>query len=286
MEEYYFIFYLALIWTGFAAIQDLRTREVANWLSFSLITFSLAYRMFYSAIFNNWNFFLFGLVGFGAFYLVALTFYYGGIFGGGDAKLLMGIGTLLPVVNLSNTIFYLGGFIFLLFLFGSVYSLAYSVFLVGKNREQFKASFFTCMKKYKSLLISSIFVLAILSIFLSFYLSIYFTIFFSILFLATPFLFIYLRALEESCMIKLIAPKNLSVGDWLAKNVFVRNRWIKKSAHGLSIEDIRTLRRARKKVMIKEGIPFVPAFFISLSIMGFAAAILGLDLSRVIYYLF
>ena len=46
---------LALVWILFATIQDLRSREVANWLNFSLIIFALGLRFFYG-LFSNFNF--------------------------------------------------------------------------------------------------------------------------------------------------------------------------------------------------------------------------------------
>ena len=67
MEEYYFLFFLGLVWTIFAVVQDMKNREVANWLTFSLIGFALAYRGFYSSFSGNWMFFVYGLLGLGFF---------------------------------------------------------------------------------------------------------------------------------------------------------------------------------------------------------------------------
>ena len=64
MEEYYFLFALAIVWMIFAVVQDLKTREVANWLNFSLIGFALAYRAFYSSFTGEWMFLGFGFLGF------------------------------------------------------------------------------------------------------------------------------------------------------------------------------------------------------------------------------
>jgi len=90
MTEIYFLFALAIIWTTFAAIQDIKTREVSNWLNFSLIAFALAYRAFYSISKKDPKFFILGVLGFIIFFILAHVFYYGRAFAGGDAKLLMG----------------------------------------------------------------------------------------------------------------------------------------------------------------------------------------------------
>ena len=78
---------LALIWIVFAVVQDFKYREIANWLSFSLIIFALAIRLFYSIFSNNYNYVLFGLAGLGVFFILAYGFYYMRLFAGGDAKL-------------------------------------------------------------------------------------------------------------------------------------------------------------------------------------------------------
>jgi len=135
MKEYYFLFGLAFIWMVFATVQDLKSREVANWLNFSLIGFALAYRAFYSAAFDKWEFFLFGILGFSVFFVLAHLMYYGKIFAGGDAKLLMALGVILPFEKYRSLLFDGLGFIFVLFFVGAVYSLAYSVFLVNSYRN-------------------------------------------------------------------------------------------------------------------------------------------------------
>ena len=76
MEQYYFLFVLAFVWLIFAVAQDLRTREIANWLNFSLIAFALAYRAFYSISVKNADFFLFGLGGVLLFVVLGYIFYY------------------------------------------------------------------------------------------------------------------------------------------------------------------------------------------------------------------
>jgi Flp pilus assembly protein protease CpaA len=48
MIEIYVLFFLAFTWITFAVVQDLKTREIANWLNFSLVIFALGIRFFYS----------------------------------------------------------------------------------------------------------------------------------------------------------------------------------------------------------------------------------------------
>jgi len=154
-----FLIILGVVWLIFAIVQDLRKREIANWLNFSLIAFALAYRAFYSAFSGEEMFLISGLVGFGIFFGIAHLFYYLRVFAGGDAKLLMGFGVILPYSNFSG-LSYIGVlFIFALFLLGSIYSLVYSSFIVGKNWGKFKREFRKIIQKSRGLLIGLIIVL-------------------------------------------------------------------------------------------------------------------------------
>ena len=96
MFEVIFLSVFALIWLIFASIQDLRTRMVSNWISFSLIIFVLGFRFFYSLFNENFAFFYQGLIGLGIFFVLGNLLYYGKMFAGGDAKLMIALGAVLP----------------------------------------------------------------------------------------------------------------------------------------------------------------------------------------------
>ena len=264
MEEYYFLFGIGILWTIFAVVQDLKTREVANWLNFSLVGFALAYRAFYSIFSSDYIFLASGVLGFFAFFGAAHLFYYTKVFAGGDAKLLMGFGVLLPYGSFSGLLNSGAIFIFLLFFFGALYGLAYSIFIAVKERDRFKKQFLKGVSKRKYLIIG---ILAIFALSL-FYFEISYWLLFSSVGILMLFLIFYIRALD-SCMIKLVNFKDLQEGDWLEQNVRVGKKIIEKSVHGLSKEDIKLLKKFRKSVYVKEGIPFTPAFLLSLVAMVF-----------------
>ncbi len=274
MKEYYFLFFLALLWTGFAAVYDLKKREVPNWISFSLIAFGLANRAFYALLESDEKFFIFGLSGFGIFYLLAMGLYYGRVFAGGDAKLLMGFGVLMPAFDIRSLLLYSSGFLILLLSVGAVWSLVFSLYLVLQNKKGFADAFRKKWSRARYIVFLGAFAGAVLSIF-SLYIPVYsrlLSFILGILLIGVPLLYVYLRALEQGCMIKLVHARELCEGDWLEKNVHIGNKTICKSVHGLSADEIKIIRRANKKVWIKEGIPFVPAFFFTLIIMGFFLA--------------
>ena len=156
-----------------------------------------------------------------------------------------------------------------MFIVGSIYSLIYSLFLVEKNKRKFVAEFKREFVKNKKLFYFVLILVIIFEIIILisgqgeyFYFSL-----FGLLIFLLPVLYIYTKALEQGCMIKLVSPGKLTEGDWLEKDVKVGKKVIKKSVHGLSWQEIKLLRKAKNKVWIKEGIPFTPSFLVAFIIM-------------------
>jgi len=116
MIEVIFLLILAFIWILIATISDIKTTEVPNWLNFSLIIFTLGFRFFYSLFSaNNFNFFYQGLIGLGIFFIIENALYYGKMFAGGDAKLMLALGTILPLsINFFTNLEIFLSFLFLL----------------------------------------------------------------------------------------------------------------------------------------------------------------------------
>ena len=262
MYEIIFLIVLALVWIIFASVQDLKKREVANWLNFSLIIFALGFRFFYS-LFSRGDFAFFyqGLIGLGIFFIIGNLFYYGRMFAGGDAKLMIALGAVLPFsesfyINLN--IFFL--FIFIFFFVGAFYGLGISLFLGLRNFKKFKEEFFRQFEKNKKLIYFPMIFGLILMLF-GFIESL--LLFLGILLFAIPYFYLSAKSIDEVCMIKKVKTKNLTEGDWLYRNVRVKGKIIKKSWNGLSKNDVKLLKKHKKKVVIRQGIPFVPVFLIS-----------------------
>lgn len=259
---------LALVWLTFAVIQDFKYREIANWLNFSLIIFAMAIRLFYSIFTNNYTYILFGLFGLGVFFLIAHLFYYARIFAGGDAKLLIALGAVLPFANTlyENTLIFIVFIIALLFT-GGLYTLAYSLALVFVNKNkfikefkkqfyQFKNYFFIAIAIAFLLIISSLILKNIILAFLSF-----------IIFIL-PFLFIYTKAIEKTYMLNYTETSKLTIGDWLAEPITINNKVIEPYWEGLSEEQLKLIQtHYHKKVLLKQGIPFSPSFLMAFLII-------------------
>ena len=266
MIEVIFLVVLALIWIIFASVQDLRSREISNWLNFSLIIFALGFRFLYCLFSSeSFGFFYQGLIGLGIFFVLGNLLYYGRMFAGGDAKLMIALGTVLPFSEsflINVKIFILFFFIFLLI--GAFYGLIISVTLSLRNFEELKKEFYRQLKKNKKV----IYLVMILGLVLmAFWFIENLLLIFGVLVFILPYFYFYAKAIDEVCMIKKVKTSKLREGDWLYKNLKVGKKLIKVSWDGLNKEDIKLIKKRYKEIMIKEGIPFTPVFLISFLIL-------------------
>lgn len=262
MYEVIFLWTLALIYIIFAVTQDIKTKEIANWITFSLIIFALGFRFFYSLFQGDgFVFFYNGLIGLGIFFMMGNLLYYGKVFAGGDAKLMISLGTILPYSP--NIFSNLQGFFnfILVFLFaGFFYIFISSTFFCVKNFKSFKKEFLKQLKKNKKLIFIALSISILLLLFgfverLSFILG--------ILIFFTSYLYIYSKAIDESCMVKKIKTKNLREGDWLYSDLKIGKKIINAKWEGISKKDIREIAKKYKEVKIRQGIAFSPVFLIS-----------------------
>lgn len=305
MYQIIFLSILALVWIIFAAIQDLKSREIANWLNFSLIIFALGFRFFYSLfrldnllipLFNfktlififhplkgilfvkeiltfihlflaNFPFFYQGLIGLGIFFILGNLFYYGRMFAGGDSKLIFALGAVLPFSENFLINLKIFALFFFVFLFvGAVYGLSWSIVLTLKNFRGFKKEFSKKLKKNKKILYP-IMSLGLILIVLGFIENVLF--FLGILIFVLPYFYIYAKAVDEACMVKKIKTNNLREGDWLYKNLRIGGKLLKANWDGLNKQQIKEIKKRYKEVKIKQGIPFTPVFLISFLILIF-----------------
>ena len=281
MIEVWFLTAVGLIAVIFASIQDLKKREVTNWISFSLIVFALGFRFFYSLFsgesFQDLNFFYYGLIGLGIFLVIGHLFYYGRVFAGGDAKLMIALGTVLPLSNSFNE--NLNLFVVFLFLFlvvGSIYGILWSFVLVVKHWKNFVKEYKKQFILYKGLM-NSFFVLALLVIIIGIVFDMLVLYLGLVLFLL-PVVYIYAKAIDESCMVKKIKSSKLVEGDWIYNDIQVGRKTIKAKWEGVSMKDILAIKKNKKFVLVREGIPFVPVFFFTFLIlvfMWFSGSVVG-----------
>lgn len=251
-----------------ASYTDLRTREVPDWLNFALVASGIGVRILWSISTGDYSVAIAGIMGFAISFALALLLFYTGQWGGGDSKLLMGVGSLLGVTLTPDDLFL--AFLVNLIMVGAVYGLWMSYRLAWQNRRRFIAALTRYSTKYRrvrygfhalmlSLALGGIFVsprtiqlllyLVILVSYLSWY-SLWFS-----------------KAVEQGCMVQTVSPLTVTEGDWIAKDVVVNGTRITGPKDlGISRAQLRLIQRLCKagklsKVTIKVGIPFAPSFF-------------------------
>ena len=267
MYEIIFLSVLALIWIIFATIEDLKKREIANWINFSLIIFALGFRFFYSLFSElGFGFFYQGLIGLGIFFVLGNILYYSKMFAGGDAKLFFALGPILPFYSVFALNFKIFLLFFLIFLFvGALYGLV-SIFVLSiRGGKKFKKEFKKQLKSNSKLIYPALFLGLALMLLGLFFETMFFWV--GVFFFILPYLYVYTKAVDEVCMVKKIKTSELTEGDWLYQDVKIGNKTIKAKWGGVNKKEMSQIRRKYKSVLVRYGIQYSPVFFISFLVL-------------------
>jgi len=260
-----------------AAVNDIRKREVPNWVNYGLAVVGIGFAGLQSIIKSDWHLVVFSLVGCAVAYGLAALMFYTGQWGGGDSKLLIGMGAVLglpfslsaPFISVGN------GLVSFVFNFVSVslaYALVMGTILAFRNRKAFSLELRKQAQSHalirKALLVVA--VLGLIAILVSHNYMVRLGTFALVVSLfAGVYLSILAKAVEKSGMVKKVSPLKLTEGDWIAKDVVVSGKRICGPKDlGIEKSQIRKLvalyRKGKiKAVQVKEGIPFAPTFLVA-----------------------
>lgn len=257
---------VGMIGLTIATAVDIKKREVPDWVSYSMIASGFGLRFIEAATTREWSYLLYGAIGFGAMFLIGMLMYYTRQWGGGDTKLIMGLGVIFATVG-KEKLFLLDLFVNLLVV-GAAYGIVYGMILAAKRWKEFRAEMRNVMMKNRKVRILAILAGAAALALMLFIkddatkIILGITALFSLLYI---YLITFMKAVENACMYKQVDVEKLVEGDWVAEEVKVNNKVICGPKDlGLEKHQIGELKKARvKKVLVKEGIPFVPSFFIA-----------------------
>ncbi len=258
---------LLLCALAIAAWRDLQVREIPDLLSLGLVVVGVLGAIAIAIVERNPSVLYASatgaLAGFGAGWLL----YRARQWGGGDVKLLAGVGAIL---GLWAPDYRLLAHIILLAFAGTVWGLTYSAWLVWRHRVVFRRAFTARIREpaihrartalvgcgiagLLALLVTPLWAqLAILCALCGAYLLFY--------------TWIVSRTLENAVLTRSLPVARLMEGDWIIRDVRKKDGKVLVPARktGVSADDIAALRRAKiKTVMVREGIPFVPAFLLA-----------------------
>lgn len=256
---------LVLVTLLVSSYTDLKKREVPDWISHSLIFAALGIRLLYSVFNKEFTTFVSGLLGFGVFFLVSYALYYAKQWGGGDAKLLMGMGAVLGLTMKLLV------FVLLLIFVGALYGLGWSIFLAFKNKNKFKKSFVEHYYGFGYLAKTAIgfLIIGILGLFVIPDFAFAFFLFgIAAVFFIGIFSFLFTKSVEESCLYQRLKASQLTEGDWVAETIKIKGKTIITEDNlGITKEQIQKLKHYKKLILVKLGIPFVPTFLLAFLVL-------------------
>ncbi len=256
------------------SITDLKTREVPDWVNYGLVISGIALNTLFSVIYSSPSFVIRSLSGLLVFFGIAYLMFYAGQWGGGDSKMLMGLGSTIGIDLSFKSQQFLFGFFINALLAGTIYGLLWGVILAVKNKKKFLREFRkgllkeSAVKAKKFMLVGLISMTMLLFLIEQQYIKVI-IVSFAFLTLATFYLWIFVKAIEKSSMHKLVEPNKLTEGDWIVKDIYVNKQYMCGPKDlGISKKQIRKLvefykKGKVKKILVKEGIPFVPSFLIA-----------------------
>jgi Flp pilus assembly protein protease CpaA len=268
---------IAVVALVIASITDIKKREVPDYVSYGLMFIALAIALIQTVY--TWNYIPItqSAMGFVIGIVVAYAMFYLGQWGGGDSKLMMGLGAVIgfnafDLFGEKN--YWLLILLVNIVLIGALYGLAWSIALAIKNRKQFIKGMNAWLKKRWIQIIRTILIILIVLMLLM-----VFTLvpveYRSILLLSLTSLYIifyvwlFVKVIEETCMIKKVPISKLTEGDWIYEEVYIGKKLITGPKDlGISREQISELKKYAAKgkistVTIKEGIPFIPVFLLA-----------------------
>ncbi|MFH0869802.1 MAG: prepilin peptidase [archaeon] len=257
----------------FAAVCDIRTREVPDWLNYSLLAFAIGNAIILSINSSSWSFILNAAAGLVFGLVIGLSMFYAGQWGGGDSKLIIGLSALIGI-NISlllalKAVPLIVIFFVDLMIVGAVYGLGYSLVIAFLNFRKCKDAALEFIKKKEMIALRMIILLLILVSFGNFLLKRSLDslvwVAFSLLFLFLFYLWLLISIVEKVCMIKQVRISELTEGDWVVNPVMKGKKLLlKPTKTGISRQEIALLKKNKVTgVVIKIGIPFVPSFLIA-----------------------
>jgi Flp pilus assembly protein protease CpaA len=286
------IIYISLIALLIGTFTDFKIREVPDWLSFFCMFAGVGIALINTIIQNQWSFIINSLAGLGFAVALGFLMYYTGQWGGGDSKLLMGLGALigLEVYNFKTYSIlnsFLISFLVNILLVGAVYGIVWVLILAIKNRKKIikrlkeirHSNKFT---KLRWVFFTFLIIIILMMIFLPNTLIKFYFIGIILFAFLLSYAWLFIKAVEDLAMVKEVDVSKLTEGDWIYKDVKINGKKICGPKDlGISKKQIKTLIDLKKKnkiktVIIKEGIPFIPSFFIAFILTYFFGNILFL----------
>lgn len=256
----------AIVVLAIAGWEDLKTREIPDYLSYFFIAAAVAIRLLWFLFEKDVSILIWMPVSILALGGFSYLMYIGGQWGGGDVKILLGTALLLSSFP-GEKIPFFANFLVNSLLVGAIYGIVGIGFVYIINRKKIKT------KKWEMLVLPVILAAGIL---LAYFLPLMLA-FLGIFIIISIVSLFYFKKIEEIGFHKKVPVSALTEGDWLKDDIKLGGKtFLKKTKIGLTLSEIRKLKAEKriKSVWIKFGIPYSPVFLITAVVTWFLGNIL------------
>lgn len=271
---------IALVGSVAAGFWDLKTTEIPDWVCLAMVAGGLSLFGAEGLLTGDWSGLTTSLAVGGAFLAFGLLMYFTGQWGGGDGELLVAMGVLLPAWPLGAKSMFPFPLALLinLFLVGAAYSIIYAVALAVRSPamvRRFKGS--TAADAWSIAALTAGTAVGAAAITVMFSLQPWLLLL-PVLVAGAAVLYKLIKVVEQSFQSRIPARK-LKTDDMLGEDIPELGLF-KRRLRGLTAAEVRAIKRARKSVVIREGVRFGPVFPLALAV----TLALG-DLIAIILYL-
>jgi len=300
------LFLLGLVGLLIGSVTDLERREVPDYINYGLIAAAIGIRLINAILVNDWWQLLFSIVGAFVCFGIACIFFYSGQWGGGDAKMLVALGALFATFQpltlfaqytvpaiffawlpegaiqflLNYNLMFIIYLIVNILIAGAVYGVFWSLSLAIRHRKAWwlavkKSLTETKMKVLGLATIICFIGLCILATTMQQQLLRFLLFGLAVIALLGFALQLAVSAVEKACMIRVMKVSDLTEGEWIEKNVRVKGKYICGPKDlGVTEKQIKLLKKyGVKSVVVKIGIPFIPAFLLGFILTVFVGNI-------------
>ncbi len=250
-----------------AALFDMFSKhnEIPDWLNYSMIGVGLGSAVITAFMTEKYILILYSLAGLVAAGIFGWILYKLNQWGGGDAKAIMGIGALLGI-NFSQGFPTLAMFVINIFIVGAIIGIFWTIYKVIKNFKEFKTTFKELIRSKKIIRVRIAIIIICAGLLIYGFTQIGITKILSVGFAAIIFFMFYFymfnKAADKSCMKKEMDVAELVEGDWLAEEVKIGKK-VFAAKMTLEKNDLETIKKHKKTVVVRVGMPFLPSFVIA-----------------------
>jgi len=274
MIELFSYIYIAIALGGatVCGLYDLKTTNMLDKLAMAMIALGFGLHAVESLLTGSVMPLVLSLIASGAFFAFGFFMYKAGYWGGGDGEILIAIGALMPYAPFQAALSPLSlsfslDFFMNSFIVGGVYSIIYAL-AIGVTNKKVIFAFSRKMKagaRSTLMLIAGTFVIlwSVLYLFPASGLQ-FFPVLMSALLFFMLALFKFAKVVEEVGFYRRIPVSKLKVDDMVGEDL-PRLKIYKKIIRGLTPKEVAMIRKAKKFVIVREGVRYSIVFAIALA---------------------